>query len=226
MNNGVLKEVVVGFLVLVLVFSYVSSVFAITGSIKNARMIIRVDQGDKIERYIQVNNVNDVVIDVELFVSGDLEDYVDIKEDKFTLQPGESKKAYFTIEAKKAGTTETKINVKFVPQEGGNGVGLSSTVIIIAEDKGLFEGLFGGDSDDNTKNIDNDSDGDVSVRFGGGNSGSGNEISSPKDFMFFISISTLILAIIFIVLVVYASRMRSDKTKKSSKIKPKKSGGK
>jgi|APSaa5957512622_1039677.scaffolds.fasta_scaffold54204_2 hypothetical protein len=218
MNNSGFKSVFVGLFILILMFSVIGSVFAITGSIKNARMIIRVDQGDDINRYIQVNNVNDVSIEVELFASGDLEDYVEIKDDKFELQPGDSKKAYFTLEAKKAGTTETKINVKFAPVGGGNGVGLSSTVIVIAEDKGLFGGLFGDDDDDSSGSDDTSSD----------DSDDKTESGSSKGLMAFAGTSTIILAIIFIILVVFASKKRNDsvKKKKSDKTKPKKGGEK
>jgi len=208
------------FVLMVMVFGSIGLVFAekITGSIKSGKMIIRADQGDKIERYLFVENTNDVVINIELSATGDLEDYVDFKDDKFTLQPGEGKKAYFTVEAKKAGTTETTINVKFIPADGGNGVGLRSSVFIIAEDKGLIDRIIGGDDSDDDSD-DDSSDGDVSFGVGGSN-GDSNE--SSNGLMIFVSISTLILAVIFIVLVVYASKMRKE-MKKRGKNKPKKS---
>lgn len=92
MGLGRFKSVVVLFLFLIVVFSFIGSVYAITGSIGNARMILRVDQGDKIERSILVKNVNDVSVDVELTADGDLVDDIDIKDDQFTLSPNEEKK--------------------------------------------------------------------------------------------------------------------------------------
>jgi len=65
-----LKSVIAGALFLVLLLSFVSSVYAITGSIGNARMILRVDQGDRIERSILVKNVNDVSLNIELSAGG------------------------------------------------------------------------------------------------------------------------------------------------------------
>ncbi len=106
----------------VMMLSFVASVSAITGSIGNARMILRVDEGDSIEKYILVKNINDVSVDVELFASGDLEDHITIRDSEFTLSPNSEKRAYFDIDVAKDGTTETKINVKFAPSEGGNGV--------------------------------------------------------------------------------------------------------
>ncbi len=69
---------------------------------------------------------------IELSASGDLADSINIKDKSFTLAPGKDKKAYFDIEVAKAGTTESQINVQFSPADGKNGVGLSSTVIVIA----------------------------------------------------------------------------------------------
>ena len=123
-------------------FILVSPVFvsAITGSIGNARMILRAETGDEIEKYVLVKNVNDVAIDVQISVSGDLAEHIDIQDESFTLEAGDEKKAYFTVDVKKSGTSESKINVQFTPVDGGNGVGLSSTVIVIAEgdDSGWF----------------------------------------------------------------------------------------
>jgi hypothetical protein len=118
-------------MVLMLLFS-VSLVSAITGSMGNARMILNAEVGDEIEKYILVKNVNDVDLNIELFPSGDLADSITILDNNFTITPGNEKKAKFLIDVTKAGTTETTINVKFSPVDGGNGVGLMSTVIVKA----------------------------------------------------------------------------------------------
>ena len=109
-----------------MVFSFVGSVSAITGSIGNARMILRPDIGDTIERSILVKNVNEVALDIELSAAGDLADEIEIIDSEFQLAAGAEKNAKFKIEVKKKGTTESKINVKFSPTDGGNGVGLSN----------------------------------------------------------------------------------------------------
>lgn len=146
------KVFVVGILLLVLSFSFAS---AITGSMGNARMILRVDQGDTIEKYILVKNVNNVSLDIELSAEGDLASYVNIKDKSFRLEPGSEKKAYFEITAAESGTTETKINVQFTPTNGENGVGLSSTVIVIAEKSGGFiDGIFGGSDEGSLEEVD------------------------------------------------------------------------
>jgi hypothetical protein len=161
------------FILLMMMFSFVGSVYAITGSIGNARMILRMDEGDEIEKYILVKNVNDVSIDVELFVSGDLEDSIVIRDDKFTLEPGSEKRAYFDLTASRDGASETRINVQFSPGDGGNGVGLSSTVIVIAkdtdgkDDSNWFSDLFGGDDN-------------VGLNDGGSSDGSGDSGDSDS----------------------------------------------
>jgi hypothetical protein len=128
----------VKFLFLILALFILASSFAsaLTGSIGNARMILKAEAGDVIEKYVLVKNVNNESININISVSGDLADYVDLDKESFVLQPGEEKKAYFTIEAKKPGQYETKINVQFSPLETGNGVGLSSTVILNVYGKG------------------------------------------------------------------------------------------
>jgi len=118
----------------------ISSVSAITGTIGGSRIILRdVEVGDVIERNILVRNTNDVSVDIELFASGDLGSDITIIDNEFTLAPNEEKKAYFTIEVTKEGTTEGEINVEFTPVGGGNGVGLSSTIIVETLDYSLFE---------------------------------------------------------------------------------------
>lgn len=106
-------------------------VIAITGSLGFARMVLKAEVGDTIEKYILVRNVNSFPVNIELSVSGDLEKDIYIGDNNFTLAPSEEKKVYFTIEVKEEGTTESKINVKFI-SPNGESIGLSSTIIVIA----------------------------------------------------------------------------------------------
>lgn len=195
------KKILFGVFVLSLLFAIalIGNVLAITGSIGNARMILRATQGDSIEKYILVKNVNNVSLDIELSSSGELENYTKIKDDKFSLAAGEEKKAYFTIKVAKEGTTETKINVKFMPADGKNGVGLSSTVIVIAEKgEGLFEGLFNwggnGEDEDNNSTDNNANESGVSVT-------TGKVVDSIKKTNY-ASIALLITGVIFLVFVI------------------------
>ena len=131
---------------------------AITGKIGNGKMILNVEVGDTIDRSIRVINDNDVALKITISASGDLQSDVEIIDNDFTLQPGEEKNARFKIPVKNTGKTETRINVQFVPIDGGNGVGLASQIIInavgenelpeendeytseISENEGLFTG--------------------------------------------------------------------------------------
>lgn len=155
------RSVVLLVMVVLLCASFAS---AITGSIGNARMILReidgrkIEVGDVVERTVLVKNVNNVSVDIGLFASGDLAEDTTIVDDSFTLGVGEEKKALFRITVTEAGTTETNINVKFTPEEG-SGVGLTSTVIIIAKDNSFWSDIFGSDDEDddggNGNGIDN-----------------------------------------------------------------------
>ncbi|MAG27357.1 hypothetical protein CMI47_17630 [Candidatus Pacearchaeota archaeon] len=96
-------------------------------------MILRVSPDEEIQRYITVINSNDVSVDIDLTVSGDLASSLDLEETSFSLEPNTEKRAYFTIFSDLSGTYETNINVAF-SQEEGNGVGLSATIILIISD--------------------------------------------------------------------------------------------
>ena len=207
---------------LLLVLGMIGQVSALTGSIGNARMILRdVETGDVIKKTILVKNVNNIPVDIELFASGDLEDSVKIIDNNFRLDAGEEKKAAIEIEVKKSGTTETKINIKFSPIDGGNGVGLSSTIIIIAEKgPGFIEGLFG----------DDDSSDDGSDDGVGDDSNMGNDEVSSGSNMLKIGLSaTAFIFLVFVILLYFAAKKKREiesHEKKDLKIKPKKSSSK
>ena len=143
------------FLILVLVIS-LPFVSAITGSIGNAKMILREDAGKEIIKSILVRNVNDVKVKIELEVIGDIKDLVKLNEDNFYLNAGEEKNAGFTIKANEEGTYEGKIVVKFVPDEG-NSVALASNIILIAGGDNV-KGDTNDTKVDNTNNIEDITD--------------------------------------------------------------------
>lgn len=194
---------IIGFFLIVL-FSF-GCVSAITGSIGNARMILRVDEGDFLEKTILVKNVNDVAVDIELFAGGDLEENIGVIDDKFTLQSGEEKRARITIDVVKGGVTTSQINVKFTPTDGGNGVGLVSTIIIQAEEDSFWD--WGGDDgdDDGVDDTVGDNDdiitGDV---VGGIDNGDGKSSGG----VFAIVLIIVLLVLIVILLYVYSRKKK------------------
>jgi hypothetical protein len=119
--------------VLVIVMSMIGSCYAITASIGNARMVLRANVSDTIERSVLVKNVNNETVKIESFVSGDLAKNMILKNANFTLAPNQEKNIDFKVKITQNGTTETKINIAFNPMDGkSGGVGLTSTIIIIA----------------------------------------------------------------------------------------------
>ena len=179
---------IIGVLLLVL-FVSIGFVSAITGSIGNARMVLKATEGETIEKSIRVINVNNISVDIEMFPTGELKDNIDVKDKTFTLGPGEEKKAYFDINVAKAGTTETTMNIKFTPSDGGNGVVLVSTIIVTAEKK-AGGGWWGGGNDDNS------STNKSSFVFGGG-----SKISSGVIFIVvLLSIVIILFAVLMVVL--------------------------
>lgn len=209
------KNLAFGCLVLLVFVSFISSVSAITGSIGNARMVLKAQTGDKIEKYIKVINVNDVEVEIEVSASGELAKYIDIKDKKFILGAGEEKKAYFTINVAKAGKTESKINIKFTPIEGGNGVGLSSVVIVIAEgedleDKNEFD-LF--DFFNNNEDEEQNSSAGITGKAIDGN----NKIKSVA---IALSITGAMLLIFVVILVLYyIDKKRREEIKSKKRVR-------
>jgi hypothetical protein len=139
-------------LLIVIVLLLMTPVSAkITGSIGNARMVLHIPTGESLDKCILVKNVNDVDVQIQLIPAGELADSIVLQEETFVVAAGTDKDACFTITAPQEGTTETKINVMFSPVGGGNGVGLSSTIVVISEKKkGFFENIFG-NSEEETK---------------------------------------------------------------------------
>jgi len=188
------------------------SVSALEARIGNARMILRVEQGDTIERSIRVINSNNISVNITLFASGDLADDTEIIDKSFILVPDEEKKAKFKIKVTKAGTTETKINIQFTPTDEGNGVGLSSTIIIIAEENSIWNDWFG---DDENENDDNSNEDSVNVITGDATSKSGN--SNPAA-IFLLSILGIFLILLIVLLIVLLNKKkRAIKSKKRVK---------
>lgn len=202
---------------LMIVIIFIDNVLAITGSIGNARMILRLETGEEIEKYVLVKNVNDVPLNIELTVSGDLKDYVNLKDTQFRLEAGEEKKAYFTIVAAEQGTTETKINVAFTPEEG-SGVGLSSAVIVIAQGESkrdLLEWFRKSDSetDEPAADDENKDKETITGAFSGINISAG-DFSNISTISLGLLSTTAILAILVVLLVIYAGKKNRNKNKK------------
>lgn len=194
----------------VLILIILSSSFlvsAVTGKIGNGRMVLSMEVGDTIERYVNVINSNDEPVNITLFVSGDLKDELKLEDTNFILEPNTEKRANFIYKAKKAGNYDTKINVQFAPLNAKNGVGLSSTVIIK---------VYGqGDLPDNTNtniNTDENSTGSVNIKPNSNNAIINNDGTKFNPIYLF-GISTIVLLVVFLGLLyfIYSKKTRGVK---------------
>jgi len=129
------KYLLFGLVVVGLLIFSSAGVLGLTGSIGNSRMVLYPEVGEVIEKSILVKNVNDEPVTIDISASGELAGNIEGREESFEPEPLSEKKAYFIITVKEPGMTETKINVKFSPEDG-SGVGLSSTVVVIASGEG------------------------------------------------------------------------------------------
>lgn len=183
----------------------------ITAKIGNGRMILRLETGESIEKYIRVINSNDIKVTVDLDVTGELKDRVKLDEETFELGPGEEKNAKFTISANKEGTTETNINVKFTPEEG-SGVGITSTVIVIASGPGTL------DEPETQQNLDeSQTDGTSGFSFGqkgATDSGESSQFNLSTDKIMLIS--TIVLVVVLGVLYFYSNKKRKERLGRKS----------
>jgi hypothetical protein len=195
-----------GVIAFLIVLALVANASAITGRLANSRMVLHLDQGESVEKYLGVENVNDVPITIKLVPVGELADSIELQEGEFVLQPGESKKAYFTITANKPGTTETKINVFFTPSEG-NGIALPATIVVVSSGENS-------DTVDNSKNDTNatDNSGFTFNPTNGANQNNSSEgiFSKISPMMLLLALS-LLLIIVFIILIIYASKRNRKK---------------
>ncbi len=210
------REIIPVFVISLIILAAIVS--ATTASIGNSRMILHLSPSESVDKYILVKNVNDFPVNITLTAEGDLKDNIKIKDTSFTLQANEEKNAYFTIKAQKSGTSESKINVLFKPEEG-NTVGLVSTIIVTV---GGADISTSGDASSGDASTDNSSDSGVTFNINNKTSvpeNSTNKSSLSLSPALMLSISTLVLAAILVILFFYASK----KMKKSGSIKPKKS---
>lgn len=119
---------------IILITFVIPNIFAITGSITNSRMVIRTHTGEIVEKSILIINKNEVPVNISLEVKGDLKEDIQLSENNFKLQAGEEKIVDFTIFINQSGESESEILVSYTPSDGiGNGVSLSSTIIVLSD---------------------------------------------------------------------------------------------
>ncbi len=211
-----MKKVGIYLITVVLILGLVGNVFAISGSIGNARMVLHAKTGDTISRTILVKNVNDIAVNIKVFGSEDNNtNIITVKDSEFTLQPGEQKDAAFTIKVRQVGTTENRINILFTPVNGKNGVGLGATVIIVAEKGDSLLDIFGSSNGTNSTTTE--------PSIGVTPSLTGKVVGfSRKNLILAISILTTIV-IILLLIALYLYSKKINKKKKRVNSKPKKS---
>lgn len=180
-------------------------VSAVTGSIGNGKMVLYPEvngwTNTVIPKTILVNNVNDIPVNITLKLDSNASDFIDLIDETFILEAGESKKAEIVIKVKKEGTYEGRVNVFFKPVEGNEaGVVLSSTIVVIAKkDTGYEEEENPEEEQENEDVLDPENPG---------------EQTKPSKLIVVWGISTLVLVIILLVLLyIWGKKRKKRKTK-------------
>ena len=133
-----MKKILLTLLIIALIFPIIS---ALTGSIGNAKIIIQT-QGNvpqTVEKTILVKNINSIPVEITLSLDEDAEEFIELIDENFTLQPNENKSARFLVHIDENKNYEGKIFVEF-SADGESSVILPATVIVIAEDSNSFSG--------------------------------------------------------------------------------------
>jgi len=210
-----LKKSLTVILGVVVLLSLINPVYALTGSIGNARMILYPEVNGwfttTIEKTILVRNVNDENVNITLQTDEEGEKFLEIVDKEFTLAPGEEKKAQFKVKVKKEGNYEGRINVFFSPISGkGAGVALSSTITVIAKkDQGYQE-----NPEESEEDIQEEDTGDITGEVTNENDGS----SGIKGILI-LSLSSLFLLGVLIFLMFF---VKKKKVKKGGKLNDRK----
>ena len=198
------QKVFVG-IMLVLILLSVANVSAITGRMGNAKMILYPEVNGwtytTIDRTIFTENVNEVAINVTLRLSDGAEDFIELIDENYILQPGESKKAAFQVKAKKVGTYRGKILVFFASTELGHGPGvvLNSEIVVIAKKDQDYQEI-NDDDEEEAPDDDDDEDSGITGRAIGTSGSGGNSMKV------LLSTSTLLLFIALIVLLYFGNK--------------------
>ena len=217
MTRGKERFALVGVLIVLLLINFVC---ALTGSIGNAKMILYPEVNGwfttTIEKSILVKNVNDEEVEINLETDQEGEEFLELIDKSFTLQPNTEKKAEFLVKVRKEGTYEGRINVFFSPVEGKSpGVVLSSTIIVIAKKDTDYEEAE--EEEDQEDQEDNET-GSVNVITGGAIGV--DEKNKKSKTPLFLGLSSTFLLIILIILVFLMNKKRS--VKRGNKLNAKK----
>lgn len=199
------RTIITALLASLILVSLVAQASAITGRLGNSRMVLNVAVGEEARRNLLIQNINDDSLTIKIIPTGDLAGNVEIEENDFILQPGEEKKVYFTIKSLEPGTTETKLNVMFKPQQG-SGVGLAANVIVIATGDAI-----GKNPEPVGKPSDELNDTESGTDDPQGNYNSDNSGSFKLSPITILAISTIVLIVIFIILMIYSGKLKRKK---------------
>lgn len=177
---------------------------AITGSIGNAKAIIKTEvipgETTVLERTLLVKNVNDIPLNITLEPDDVLKDITEIFDEKFVLQPGEEKKARFNLNIERPGTYDGRISVFFTPGDKEAGVVLASNLIINAYGEGDFpeeQPKENTTTENNPKEIPEETNNESRVKVSlGGEKVTSSSKSSISGNLIFIIIMIIILLLI------------------------------
>ena len=177
--------------------------YAITASLGNARAIINVDLKEVptiIERTVMVNNVNNESVKINVEVTDETKELVNIIDKEFRLNPGESKNAKYQVILKKPGNYEIRFSVTFTPDKG-QPVGLSSVLIVKATSELDFPETE--EELDNHISDNKDTDKSIDIDFVNRDTGNNNEITGQQTSKLNFEFDAL--TVIFLILIVLVS---------------------
>ncbi|MGY4884768.1 MAG: hypothetical protein ACP5NZ_04290 [Nanobdellota archaeon] len=208
-----MKKTLIFALALMFMISSSFLVSAVTGSIGNAKMVLYPEvngwTNTVVEKSIQVNNVNDVPVNITLKLDENASKFIDLVDESFILEAGESRKAQIEIRVRKEGKYEGRVNVFFRPVEGKDaGVVLSSTIVVIAKKESDYEEPE--EEEENPQNTTEENEEQINTEK--------PESTGKSKLLKAWGFSTLILLVILLVLLyIWGKKRNQSKRKRKSK---------
>ena len=126
-------------LLLLLTTIIIPSVFALTASISNPRMVlyhnITDDKIVEFENSVIINNENNYEVKISLDLDENWKDKITLSEKEFIINPGERKEVSYSVKIEDAGYYRGDVLIRFDEAVNGNFVTLAQDLVVLVSDE-------------------------------------------------------------------------------------------
>jgi hypothetical protein len=126
-------------LLLLLTTIIIPSVFALTASISNPRMVLyhNITEDDTLEfdKSVIINNNNNYEVKISITLAGDWEGKITLSEKEFIMGSGERKEVPYSVKINNPGYYRGDVLVRFDDPISGNFVSLAQDLVVLVADE-------------------------------------------------------------------------------------------